>query len=42
MRYLLALFLLLSPFARAADNELTDQEKKDGWILLFDGKSTKG
>src|SRR6266550_3676140 len=26
----------------AADNELTEQEKKDGWILLFDGKTTKG
>ena len=28
--------------SRAADNELTDQEKKDGWQLLFDGKTTKG
>jgi hypothetical protein len=26
----------------ASDNELTDQEKKDGWVLLFDGSSTKG
>lgn len=26
----------------AADNELTEQEKKDGWVLLFDGKTTKG
>jgi len=25
--------------AVAADNELTPQEKKGGWILLFDGKS---
>jgi Domain of Unknown Function (DUF1080) len=24
------------------DNQLTDQEKKDGWILLFDGKSDQG
>ncbi|MET0243289.1 MAG: DUF1080 domain-containing protein [Flavitalea sp.] len=24
------------------DNTLTDKEKKDGWVLLFDGKSTKG
>lgn len=23
-------------------NKLTDQEKKDGWKLLFDGKTTKG
>jgi hypothetical protein len=26
----------------AADNELTPAEKADGWILLFDGKSTTG
>src|SRR5712671_1700138 len=26
----------------AADNELTDAEKKDGWLLLFDGKTTVG
>ncbi len=26
----------------AGDNELTEQEKKDGWILLFDGKSPAG
>src|ERR1700745_64970 len=26
----------------AADNELTDQEKKDGWVLLFDGKTLAG
>ena len=25
--------------AHAADNELTAQEKKDGWKLLFDGKT---
>jgi hypothetical protein len=24
------------------DNELTEQEKKDGWVLLFDGKSPEG
>jgi hypothetical protein len=34
---LLALLLLA-----AGDNELTEQEKKDGWVLLFDGKSTEG
>lgn len=27
---------------RAADNKLTAAEKKDGWKLLFDGKSLKG
>jgi hypothetical protein len=26
----------------AADNELTDQEKSNGWILLFDGKTLDG
>jgi hypothetical protein len=24
------------------DNQLTEQEKKEGWVLLFDGRSTKG
>ena len=24
------------------NNQLTDEEKKDGWVLLFDGKSTDG
>jgi len=28
--------------ARAADNELTDTEKKAGWLLLFDGKTLEG
>lgn len=26
----------------AADNQLTEQEKKDGWILLFDGRTLDG
>lgn len=26
----------------AADNQLTDQEKKDGWVLLFNGKDYTG
>jgi len=37
MTLMLALALLA-----AGDNELTDQEKKDGWILLFDGKTPEG
>src|SRR2546430_610303 len=28
--------------ALAVDNELTPKEKRDGWILLFDGKSFAG
>ena len=30
------------PFADAADNQLTDQEKKDGWQLLFNGENYDG
>jgi len=35
--------VLLASFsvqAQKADNTLTDAEKKSGWVLLFDGKST--
>ncbi|HYE19437.1 MAG TPA: DUF1080 domain-containing protein [Tepidisphaeraceae bacterium] len=39
---LLALALTARVVARAADNELTDGEKQDGWILLFDGKTPDG
>ena len=37
-------FLTATPAARAGgpDNSLTPEEKKDGWILLFDGKSLGG
>lgn len=34
--------LSLSVAIHAADNELTDREKADGWILLFDGKTLDG
>lgn len=30
------------PQALAADNELTEVEARDGWLLIFDGKSTAG
>lgn len=32
----------LSVCAHAADNTLSSQEQQDGWLLLFDGHSTKG
>ena len=37
MSLMLALLL-----AVPGDNELTEQEKKDGWVLLFDGKTPEG
>ena len=42
--WVLAALVGVSTFcARAQDaNVLTDAEKKDGWRLLFDGKSTEG
>lgn len=40
--FAIALLLLNAVTAFAADNSLTDKEKQDGWILLFDGQTTKG
>lgn len=33
---------LLAMPAQAADNSLTGAEKRAGWVLLFDGKTTQG
>lgn len=40
----LALALVVAPFARAEQplNELTDEQKAEGWKLLFDGQTTDG
>jgi hypothetical protein len=37
-----ALVLMFAFFAAAADNELTPQEKAEGWMLMFDGKTPAG
>jgi len=37
-----AVILFSHTGAFAADNQLTDREKRDGWLLLFDGKSHAG
>lgn len=44
LRYIACCYivLFLSAAAHAADNELTDREKSDGWVLLFDGKTLDG
>ncbi len=40
--FLTILLLVATSSAHAADNELTAAENADGWVLLFDGKSTDG
>ena len=39
MRHAILLAILAAP---AGDNELTEQEKKDGWVLLWNGKDSEG
>ncbi len=41
MNFAGTLLALLTPLARA-ENALTEKEKDDGWILLFDGKTLNG
>ena len=38
----LVFVLLVAGMARSEENTLTVAEKHDGWILLFDGSTTKG
>jgi len=37
-----AMLLLVCPPVVAGDNELSEAERREGWILLFDGKSLDG
>jgi len=42
VRWILVLVAVVGAWgARAGDNELSEQEKRDGWILMFDGKSVE-
>ena len=41
-RCLMLLLTLAGSLAAAADNELSEAEKQQGWILLFDGKTLDG
>jgi hypothetical protein len=42
VRSAITTILLLSANAFAADNELSAAEREQGWMLLFDGKTTRG
>ncbi len=38
----ITLLTLVAATGFAADNALSEQERRDGWVLLFDGGTTKG
>ena len=40
--FLVTLVVCVAKPSRAADNDLSPQEKQDGWVLLFDGRSPAG
>jgi hypothetical protein len=42
MHIIAAFLAVLAFFPSTEDNKLTDQEKKDGWLLLFDGETLNG
>ena len=42
IRFMIVVWLASSSWLAAADNALTDSEMSEGWVLLFDGKSTSG
>jgi hypothetical protein len=42
LTFICCLFSLALFSAFGADNQLTTQEKSDGWLLLFDGQTLKG
>lgn len=39
---MLTMIMVAAVLAVTGDNELSEQEKKDGWTLIFDGKSPEG
>src|SRR5215471_18455602 len=39
---IVGLFLIIVAGAWASDNELTAKEKREGWQLIFDGKTLNG
>ena len=40
--FLAALLFICAVSAEAQDNQLTSKEKKEGWVLLFNGKNLEG